>query len=108
MLKLAAAGLVIAGETEIDGDGNSVLRIETQVDGEGALQASHHENGADQQNHRERDLRGHQDLTQMPAAEAGPKCRIFERGNQIGSGRLESRSEAEQEGGQEAGGGCES
>src|SRR5271169_5993398 len=97
MLKLATTGFVVAGKAEIDGDGNGVSRIESEVDGESALQASHYKHSADQQDHRERDLRRHQDFARMPAAQAGIVRSILERGNQIGSGGLECWSEAEQQ-----------
>jgi hypothetical protein len=96
-LKLAAALFVVALRGEIVGQDGGMLRLESKIQAERVLQAAHHQNASDQQDHGESHLRGDQNIAQVQAAKFFRRRFILDGPRQAGARGLQRGRQAEQE-----------
>src|SRR6185369_10864409 len=77
--------------------GQHVRRIEAGIDGQQKLEAADHETGADQEHQGESHLRDHQRIADVVAMALGRRLdpSLFQRPEEVGGRKLESRHQAE-------------
>ncbi len=82
-----------------------MLRLESKIQAERVLQTPHHENASDQQDYRERHLRGNQNIAERKMAKLFRRRFILNRSDQAGARGLQRGGQAEQQPGEERNGG---